>query len=346
MSDLLPMTANQRRMLVDTRQLWDAWQAAWRRRAGYAGSLSWKEEKGSDYLVKVFDDPGTRVRKMRSLGPRSPETERIYQEFRTGKEEAKERLDSLSRRLSEQARLNRAVDLGRVPTIASKILRRLDREGLLGHNVYIAGTNAIYAYEAAAGVFVRTDLLATGDLDILMEARARLRLTVTGEEPASVIDVLRSVDRSFKKADEASFRAVNRDGYYVDLIKAAANPPWRDEREGFGEGDLLASSIANMKWVANAPKFEATAVGEDGQPVPMACPDPRAFALYKLWLGTKDDGRDPVKRARDVEQAHTVAAIVTQHLPQLPFEPEHLKCFPKPVVDFASEGDDPFFKPF
>ena len=57
-----------------------------------------------------------------------------------------------------------------------------------------------------------------------------------------------------------------------------------------------------------------------------------------------------MKRARDVEQAHTVAATVaatvTQHLPQLPFEPEHLKCFSKPVVDFASEGDDPCFKPF
>lgn len=346
MAPFAEMTANQRRMLVDTRQLWEAWRAAYRCRMGYAGSLSWKSQGGGEYLVKVFDDAEAKIRKMRSLGPRSPETERIFAAFKAGREEARSRLEALSNRLSEQARLNRAVDLGRVPTLAARVLRRLDREGLLGHNILVAGTNALYAYEAAAGVLVETSLLATGDLDILLEARARLRLTVAGSEPARILDILKSVDRSFEKMEGWSYRAVNRDGYFIDLIKAEANPPWREERDSFGPGDLEASPITNLKWIINAPRFEAIAVGEDGQPVPMACPDPRAFALYKLWLGTNDPARDPVKKSRDIAQAHTVATIVHGYLPHLPFRPEHVTCFPLPVIDLAREGDDSFFRSF
>ena len=77
--------------------------------------------------------------------------------------------------LSEQARLNKAVDLGWVPVIAAHVLRRLHREGLLGRNVFIVGTNAIYAYEAAAGVFVERDLLAQKDKLCLIAVDPRAR---------------------------------------------------------------------------------------------------------------------------------------------------------------------------
>lgn len=345
MPNLAELSANQRRMLIDTRQIWDAWEAAYRRRLGYAGSLSWKGQHGGEYLVRIFDDPQTTVRKMRSLGRRSPETEKVFSEFRLGREEAKQRLESLTARLQEQARLNRAVDLGRVPVLAARVLRRLHREGLLGQNVHVAGTNAIYAYEAAAGVFVERDLLATGDLDILLDAKAKLRLTVEGDEPKRLVDVLKSVDRSFEPLADRRHCAVNKDGYFVDLIKAEPNPPWRNEREGFGDGDLRASMIQNMRWISNAPRFSTVAVGEDGQPVPMSCPDPRAFALYKLWMGTNDPTRDPVKKLRDVMQAHAVAEIVHNYIPQLPFEAEQMKFFPRKVVDLGSEIEDPFFGP-
>ena len=41
----------------------------------------------------------------------------------------------------------------------------------------------------------------------------------------------------------------------------------------------------------------------------MACPDPCAFALYKLWMGTRDATRGPLKRARDVQQDRADAAF-------------------------------------
>jgi len=354
MAEIAPMNDQQRRMLVDTRQLWEAWRDAGARRVHHAGALSWKTTKGRAYLVKAYNDPRTHVRKMTSLGPRSDETERMKAAFDQGRAEAKERFAAMSARLAEQGRLNRAVGLGRVPPIAARVLRRLDGEGLLGRNCLVAGTNAIYAYEAAAGVMVGRGLLATGDLDILLDARARLRLTLEGAVPGRIVDVLKAADRSFQLADNAPFRAVNADGYAVELIKAAPTPHWKAEPAGLAEDDLRAAEIDNIRWLLNAPRFDSVAIGEDGMPVPMAVPDPRAFAVYKLWMGLKDPARDPVKRPRDVGQAHLVAQIVRAYLPHLPFAEEHLLMFPEDVRAFATahgltglppppDVPDPFF---
>ncbi len=337
--ELREMTLEQRRQLTDTQQIWQAVQQARIRVRSYTGSVTWKAVNGHDYLVKK-DGPETK-RRERSLGPRSESTESVFGEFTSGKSTAKQHLAQTTSRLGELARINRAMRLARVPSIAAKIARVLHQREVLGRTVTIVGTHAIFAYEAEAGVFVDTAMLATGDLDILYDARARLRLR--GEtEPPALLEMLKQADRSFERAGpRGSFSAINSEGYLVDLIKA---PP-RDvvtstEPDALGGADdLQAAHIPNMRWVANAPKFEAMAIGADGFPVPLSCPDPRAFALYKLWMGTRDPTRSPVKRLRDVAQAHAVAAIVHRYLPMLPFEPEHLTCFPKEAAELAEEAD-------
>jgi hypothetical protein len=344
MPELTEINNNMRRMLIDTRQLWSAYRDIWKRRQSYQGGMAWKHVNQAQYLIRIYSDIASKAKKQTSLGPRTPETERIYSEFREGKHAASERLASLSRRLEEQARLNKAIGIDRVPTMASRILRLLDRAGLLGYNVIVAGTYSLFAYESAAGVQIERDHLTTDDLDLLLDARVRLKLTAEGLDERGLLGLLHKVDRSFEKSS-STFRAVNRDGFSVDLIKAQPTPPWKNERDSLGStGDLEASAIPNMRWIANAPKFEAIAVGEDGMPVPIICADPRAFALYKLWMGTQDPTRDPVKRPRDIAQAETVAAIVHRWLPHLPFETEHLACFPKAARDLANKTADPFFR--
>jgi transposase InsO family protein len=44
-------------------------------------------------------------------------------------------------------------------------------------------------------------------------------------------------------------------------------------------------------------------IDEDGWPVPIKVPDPRAFALHKAWLSTLTT-REPVKKQRDLAQAN------------------------------------------
>ena len=79
---------------------------------------------------------------------------------------------------------------------------------------------------------------------------------------------------------------MNRHSYQVDLIKPVPKDVvFSAEPDSVGGiDDLQAAHIPNMRCVANAPKFAAVSVGEDGMPVPVVCPNPHAFALYKLWM--------------------------------------------------------------
>jgi hypothetical protein len=59
---------------------------------------------------------------------------------------------------------------------AARILRRLDEAGLMGRHLFVVGTHALYAYEAAAGITFESGLTATTDVDLRSDARRRLSL--------------------------------------------------------------------------------------------------------------------------------------------------------------------------
>jgi hypothetical protein len=50
--------------------------------------------------------------------------------------------------------------------------------------------------------------------------------------------------------------------------------------------------MSGLEWLVSSPRFEATAIAEDGMPVWLSCIDPRAFALHKFWL-SKRETREP-----------------------------------------------------
>jgi len=327
------MSANQRRIFIDAAQLYEAHIAAFRENRSYRGGMHWKKSKGREYLFRSRDRYGYG----KSLGPRSPETEKTLAEFRSGKEKAKARLSELKERLKEQARFCRAASIQRVPRVVTGILRVLDQSRLLGRNVTVVGTNALYAYESAAGVFMDSPVLATRDMDILWDIRSRLNLAV-GDEKAEpgLLALLRRADRSFDLMKRQGFRAVNKDGYLVDLIKPERRDVFKKERRRMGPpGDLEAAEIRNLQWLVSSPKFKQVVIGDDGYPAAMACPDPRAFALHKIWLSKQPD-REPLKKKRDRHQALAVAFLVSRYLPQYRFAATELKMFPKVVFEMAA----------
>lgn len=336
------LNGDQRRELVNTRQRFDAWRAARDAANGFRGSMVWKREKARDYLVRSDYGPSG-LRRQRSLGARSTETERIKDEFDAGRERANSRFTDAEAFLTRQAAINRAVGIGRVPLISARIVRALDRAGLLGEGLRIVGTTAIFAYEAVAGVFVESSITATDDLDLLFDARQRIRLiTPDRTQERSLLKLLQRVDHSFERMPR-TFSAVNRDGFVVDLIKPMPEPPWKSDREQIapsGEADLVAVAIEGLRWLENAPLFEAVAIDERGAPLAMAVPDPRAFAVHKLWL-SRLANRPPLQRQRDRAQAEAVAGLVTRHLLHLPFNAADLSALPRALVDAAR----PLFSP-
>jgi hypothetical protein len=86
----------------------------------------------------------------------------------------------------------------------------------MGGKLFVVGTNALFAYEARAGVQFESGMLNTGDTDFLVDARQGLRLTLVDVRSEGVMGLLQKIDRSFAK--EKPYRASNDLGFHVDLI--------------------------------------------------------------------------------------------------------------------------------
>jgi hypothetical protein len=289
----------------------------------FRGSVRWAERDGTVYLLRKTG------RSERSLGPRSPETEAIHQAFLSGRDEAKERVVGLRQRLERMARINVAMGLGRVPATPARILRKLDESRLLGVQVTIIGTNALYAYEVMAGVSIASDMLATGDIDLLLDARRKLSLAYQEIRQEGLLGLLKKVDKSFAAPQRRGYRAANKDGYLVELVRPQAKDVFRDRSSTSlspHDDDLHGAAITGLGWLLNSPKIAAIAIDENGLPVPLSAPDPRAFALHKAWLSQRSD-REPIKQVRDLEQARIVAHLATHYL-GLRFDDQALDALP------------------
>jgi len=125
---------------------------------------------------------------------------------------------------------------------------------------------------------------------------------------------------------------VNQAGYMVDLIKPEPKSVLIAEDRQVGSGDdLMAAEIKNLQWLISAPKFDQVVIGEDGFPAAMVVPDPRAFAVHKLWLSSQKD-RGAVKKKRDRSQALAVCKLILQYMPEFEIKKEDLRMFPEAII--------------
>jgi hypothetical protein len=297
--------------------------------------MGWKKIHGRDYLVRSYYGKSG-IRRQTSLGLRSKKTEAIKVEYERGRSDAQMRLKDLKTVMVRQSAVNRALGLGRVPLAGAKIIRAIDDAGLLGSGIRVLGTNAIYAYEAVAGVRIDPGLTATDDIDLLFDARQRLSFIASKDvSQPSLLRLLQKTDSGFRRSSR-KFQAANQEGYLVDLIKPLRNPPWTKERERIGadEDDLMAAEIEGLAWQESAPSFEAVAIDERGEPCRIVTTDPRVWAAHKLWLSKRKD-REPAKRRNDAAQARAVGQLVVQYMQHLPYVAAELRMLPKRVFDEA-----------
>jgi len=321
-------TENQNRVMIDTIQLYDAYVKVFDQNRSYKGGMHWKTSKGKQYLFKTIDRKGNG----KSLGPRNTDTEMIWSQFHKGKQTAKEQLRSLKTRLIEQSRFCKAAKINRVPDIITNILRILHQNQLLGKGLIVVGTNAIYAYEVMAGIYFDHSIMATRDIDLLWDVRPKL--TFLSNQIASeygLLGLLKKADKTFEILEPKSFRAINKDGYMVDLIQAEPKSVFIKSPNTMGnENDIHAASVKNSQWLLSSPKVKQVIIGNNGYPAMMIVPDPRAFALHKIWLSTQKE-RDRLKKKRDFAQGVAIAKLIMNFLPQYCFKSAELKMFPTHV---------------
>jgi hypothetical protein len=312
----------QRRITIDAIQLYGHYLDLSHQFHELRGGMSWKTVKGRQYLVRGLDRYGH----VRSLGARSRETEAIHRKFVTRKGDLRTRIAAGAAELKRRAKFCVAAGVNRVPTLSANIIRVLDKAGLLGSQLIVLGSHSLYAYEAAAGVQLKEGLLQTEDLDTLLDAGSGLKL---GEEARTrgFLGLLRSVDKTFSIIGRRSFRAVNLKGFMVDLLR----PPGEVNLPSIGLGkDLVAEPLEGLQWLAAAPKMTQVAIAGNGFPVRMVVPDPRVFALHKIWLSLRPE-RPPIKRKRDFRQGEAVAQLSLQYL-DLSFDDPALSSLPRDLT--------------
>jgi hypothetical protein len=317
---LKELSAEQRRIAVDTAQLYEHSIELQAQRRTLRGGLYWKKVAGHDYLVRITD----RIGGNRSLGPRSPEPEQAYREFTETKRDLDTRIKSINEEVARQAKFCLAAGVNRVPRLAADIVRSLDASGLLGTHLIILGSHAMYAYEMAAGVQLKAGVLQTEDLDTLLNTKAEIELAGSLRS-AGLLGILQDVDKTFKPQRKRSFRAVNAKGFMVDLIRAPI-----DSSGGFTSIGLVAEQLRGLEWLTALPLMTQIVIADNGFPVRFVVPEPRAFALHKLWVSLQPT-RDPIKRKRDLRQAEAVVQLALDYF-NLSFDDAAIKALPSELT--------------
>lgn len=316
-----PFTDEQVRVAVNLRQQYDAWMGIERRLLALPYALEWRTADGTTTLWQQAtpDSPPELA------GPRSDGTEASFAAWQTDKAELTARRGDILRRLEETTQLYRLLQLPLIASEAASILRELDRRSLLGTQLLVIGTNAVPAYAMEAGGFLADTPDETQDFDLTWTATVTPQ-GVTPEGATPVWSALKAVDRTFTVNAERTWQALNAGGYAVDLLAAPSRIGSMSARDR-----PRPVTTATQEWLLNGRAVDQVVVARDGSPARLVVPDPRWFALHKLWLCAQED-RNPLKRDKDSRQGTTLLNAIEERMPHYHLDEAFQAELPPPLA--------------
>ncbi|QNM95502.1 GSU2403 family nucleotidyltransferase fold protein [Chitinimonas koreensis] len=317
-------TDEQRRLLANLDQFYDALITAEREmRAISLYPLHWKTVSGRDYLYQIIDSRGN----AKSLGARDAETEQRHQAWHG----ARDRRDGAKQRLVELGRQYGALRLGQISSSAAAILRESDARGMLGTLLIVVGTNAMPAYEIEAQSRIGRGLDATEDFDVAWVAGLHLSTKAALPQSGSPIwEMLRAVDSTYTVNTERGFQVRNANAYEVELLVAPS------QADSLVVGDKpVPISLPEQEWLLNGRFVDRVVCGRDGSPARIVAPDPRWFALHKLWMAEQPK-RNVLKRTKDHAQGLRVLDAVFARMPHYPLDEAFAAELPDELVPYLS----------
>jgi hypothetical protein len=191
---------------------------------------------------------------------------------------------------------------------AGAILREADRRRLLGRDLLVVGTNAMPAYAIEAGGFIRDAPDETLDFDMAWAA--------PDVEPDGdvVWRMLKSVDATFTVNSERPFQARNDKAYEVELLVAPSRAATISSLD-----KPRPVALPEQEWLLRGRTVDRVVICRDGSVARIVAPDPRWFALQKLWL-SRQAKRTPLKRPKDLKQGMALLDAVQGAMPQYPLD--------------------------
>lgn len=312
MSNIKDFTDEQRRILVNIEQHYEVWLETARAVRSLPYGLKWVSRGGHEYLYERLDRNGN----ARSLGPRSLETEAIHAAYIEKKRTLEERLETSSATLEQTCQLYRSLRLPAISSEGAKLLREADLRGMLGRSLIVVGTNALAAYSIEAGGFIKDIPDRTDDFDMTWIAAGPPRVD------DMVLAMLKSVDSTYTMNTERTFQARNAKAHEFELLAAPSTI------EGMNRTDQPKPiPLPEQEWLLLGRHVSHVVVALDGSPARIVAPDPRWFALQKLWM-SQQAKRSPLKRPKDAVQGASILDAVRDVMPQFPLDEEFEASIP------------------
>lgn len=320
MNIIQPLSAEQERALINMRQRYDVWIEAERELFAMPYDLKRKKIGEYEYLYEIFD----RIGNGKSLGAWDEEKEAQFEEYKAAKNALKERRDGARDALNESSRIARALRLPMLSADAGPILREADRRSLLGSHLLVVGTNAMAAYAIeAAGIF-RDVPDETEDFDLAWAADEP-------EDGTQLWDMLKAVDPTFTINTEREFQARNAKAYEVELLVAPSRVATLA-----GKDRPRPVPLPEQEWLLPGRRVDQVVPCRDGSPARIVAPDPRWFALHKLWLGAQAK-RNPLKRRKDTVQGAALLDAVAEAMPHYSLDHQFVESLPDELVPYWEE---------
>lgn len=319
----LPLNDAQVRQYIDAETVHREFLLARSKAGEVRGGMLWRTVDHKRYLIRTSARGS-----QKSLGAETPALQDIYERFIAKKERAESRLKSLKEQLDVMQRLNRALRVGRVPGIVVDTLNALDTAGIASDFLTL-GTHALYAYEAAAGLRMKAEFLATMDIDLFVDVDRHLQLIdAMRTARTSLLGILRKADKSFQVRGDQKQTAVNDKGFEVDFIRRPPKDgdphpmPLRVDEDP--EDTLWALQVPSGDRIQNGGMFTQMVVSPTGAMASMTTIDPHSFVRIKRTL-SESQIRDPLKARKDGNQAELVARLLSDAylVPQWVSPPAH-----------------------
>ena len=319
MVDFIEFNEDESRFLINLASRYDHWRMA--KRESVTGRLQWKGAADSPSLYRMFDGNGNGT----SLGPRSPETEKLYKSYLSHKKITEDGWG----RLQESSRQYNAFRLPKISAFAGAALRELDVCGYLGP-VQVVGTNAIFAYQIEARIHLVEDLTATDDFDLSFTSM-KINKKDDTRWPQTIFQVLKRVDSTYTINTERPFQARNTNGDEIELLLPESLTETFSARERFRPVPMM-----EQNWLTMGTGVSHVIYDMANKPAKIVAPDPRYFALQKMWL-SKKPSRNPLKIEKDARQGNIILDLVAERMPHYPLNEEFSQTLPSELLVYFEQ---------
>ena len=131
------------------------------------------------------------------------------------------------------------------------------------------------------------------------------------------------MDSTYTINTERTFQVRNAAGYEVELLMPKSLEGTLPRNEPFAP-----IGLPEQDWLLPGRRVEHVVCGLNGLPARLVVPDPRWFALQKLWLAQKPT-RNPLKKAKDAKQGTLLLSAIVERMPHYPLDEAFCRELPE-----------------